>query len=286
MKTIPIYTWDELVAVANEFDVGKPPAPAYLFRGQPDARWSLHPSLLRYIKSFQIPEEEALRIEMEALEEFRGQAGILLPPNVLVATPDLLSWLSLMQHHGAPTRLLDWTESIFVAAYFAVESYLEQDGAVWFCHPGTVNRCMSETHGPVEQALQSDVQQRENFFTPGRPPVVQFLTRKSKTERMIVQQGAFSICRSVMTDHADVLEECVKAAPAKHIFGKIVISADIKQVFLRKLRAVNITAKSLFPGIDGLGKSMKELLTFATAKAQDRTPSPVGTKDIIVDLQF
>lgn len=48
---------------------------------------------------------------------------------------DNASWLFLMQHYGLPTRLLDWSESILVATFFACSERDGEDGDVWGLHP-------------------------------------------------------------------------------------------------------------------------------------------------------
>jgi FRG domain-containing protein len=52
---------------------------------------------------------------------------------------DGLSWLFLMQHYGAPTRLLDWTENPLVALYFSVNEQLDQDGELWILEAARLN---------------------------------------------------------------------------------------------------------------------------------------------------
>jgi len=51
-----------------------------------------------------------------------------------------------MQHHGAPTRLLDWSTSIYVAAYFAVIEQPNADGVIWIVHLDTVRNRMIEKY--------------------------------------------------------------------------------------------------------------------------------------------
>jgi hypothetical protein len=77
---------------------------------------------------------------------------------------------------------------------------------------------------------------------------------------MIAQQGFFSICCNVLSDHEQVFSESLTAPREKELFRKLVIPAQLKILFARKLRSMNITANALFPGLDGLARSVAELV--------------------------
>src|SRR5580765_7717482 len=80
------------------------------FRGHRDSRWSLLPAIKRgYLADD----------ERNFSNRFRSRAGTR--HEMLPNYDDLPSWLSLMQHYGVPTRLLDWTSSPLIALYFALE---------------------------------------------------------------------------------------------------------------------------------------------------------------------
>jgi hypothetical protein len=89
----------------------------YVWRGQRDAAWDLVSSLERSFTASKVIDGERDDREQRALSYFRAHAAGYLgwtPPE-----NDIVSWLVTMQHYGCPTRLLDWTESPFVAVYFA-----------------------------------------------------------------------------------------------------------------------------------------------------------------------
>jgi hypothetical protein len=206
-----------------------------------------------------VTEEQALWLEQRALEEFQGQAHLHLQPNTFVTTPDTLSWWTLMQHHGAPTRLLDWTASVFVAAYFAALEWPEKDGAVWAVHVDSFQTCMKNRYGQVTVA-KTEEENHAQFLQPEAPLAVTFFKRVNMTDRMVAQQGLFSICRNVLGGHEEVLVENLHNREDQILLAKYLMPAGLKPTFLRKLRAMNITARSLFPGLDGLARSAGELL--------------------------
>lgn len=231
----------------------------YAFRGHADTDWSLRPTLLRAVERVQLSESDTLELERKCLMEFKSQAHLHMAPNLLSTTPDTVSWWTLMQHHGAPTRMLDWCASIYVAAYFAVIEHPESAGAVWLVHVQSVEQFMRERYEePAFPATEKEIQKR--FLQPSAPAALFFCGRLSKTDRMVAQQGFFTVCRNILTDHGTIFEGVFDTQTPKELFRKIVIPANLKGQFLRKLRAMNITAGALFPGLDGIGRSVGELL--------------------------
>src|SRR5690349_9875868 len=116
LPTGNISTWDELSQLVSKYQKG-----GWVFRGVENAQYTLTPKIGRpewrhlgfssEVRDFQVGEERAI------LEEFKRQAR----PYVGYQITFDIEWLALAQHHGLPTRLLDWTESPLIAAFFAVE---------------------------------------------------------------------------------------------------------------------------------------------------------------------
>jgi hypothetical protein len=105
------------------------------FRGQADAQWELATSIERATRP---PANRMFlgTIEGNFIYEFRRRAHHYLasPPG----DKALLEWLALLQHYGCPTRLLDFTHSFYVAAFFAVER-ATGDAAVWAINQKKLN---------------------------------------------------------------------------------------------------------------------------------------------------
>lgn len=88
----------------------------FAFRGQAESSWGLQSTIERMVRH----SHERRRFEERSLEQFK--AKFKLYSKDMDAPEKRLSWLSLMQHYGVPTRLLDFTTSPYVALYFAIES--------------------------------------------------------------------------------------------------------------------------------------------------------------------
>jgi hypothetical protein len=105
-------SWEDLLRFLSVSDTT-----GWIFRGQPDESYALKTRLERELQSAGYHPKRWPDAERAAIGHFKSVAASQLP------TPpqdkDLLGWLFLMQHYGAPTRLLDWTTSPFVACYFA-----------------------------------------------------------------------------------------------------------------------------------------------------------------------
>jgi hypothetical protein len=121
LEKIIAYT-DEIIQRNKECEV--------YFRGNKKASYNLLPSLAR-IKNYDLE-----RIENRIYYDFVQYGGHLISPNKN-------SWdiLYLMQHHGLPTRLLDWSESLLTALYFAVKGAdSDEDAAIWVLDPFGLNK--------------------------------------------------------------------------------------------------------------------------------------------------
>lgn len=117
MKEIEISSVEKLIEQLNVLPNN------FFYRGHANADWNLQSSLERLIGD-KWSVEEALKFEDFSLAQFRSKFHLYDHENV---KPDSkLAWLSIMQHYGVPTRLLDFTESPYVALYFALEAYSPQ----------------------------------------------------------------------------------------------------------------------------------------------------------------
>ena len=248
-------------------------------RGQPDSTSSLQSSLDRILDpkadySERLAEEEAIIEKFRVLaRQYLGEAE----KQYLVGTHenDRIGALTVMQHYRAPTRLLDWTASPWVALYFAAIHHHDKDGALWwfkrkaFCDE--VGQRW-ENYGLRRHPEQNNgIDLNDTAFNTDGPPWITELNCLVPFHRIEVQQGFFTVAGRLGLDHGDLIADVMSQAAGQ--FSRIAVRASWKQEILQRLRNMNIHAKSLdYPGADIVGNDLTQDLKRAlrSATSQDQ----------------
>ncbi len=231
---ITVSTIEELVAgLAKYYEPGE----EVWFRGHSNAGWKLLPSIAR--------EPNRVLAERALIKRFQQNAV----PFLTHRPGSEWDWLLLMQHYGAPTRLLDWTESPLVGLYFAVHSAVvsdEADGALWCLSPHRLNKLASIWPDVPEDIPCFDFDDVLNPYLPSvltlehtsrlRPAAAM---ARREFPRLSAQLGVFTVT------HRDQ-EELEGAADGAHL-GKIVVPAGAKAGLRTQLNYLRITELTLFP---------------------------------------
>lgn len=162
-----------------------------------------------------------------------------------------------MQHHSAPTRLLHWSASQFVAAYFACISEHDTDGCIYLVQSGTLAKRVMDRGGPDASKLLYSWTQLEQDSTADWSFDV---TTRRPSSRMIAQSGEFSIAMDPLADHAALIHLGAEADHwNRYSHSRWIVPAALKPDILHRLHSMNVTASTLFPGVDGVGRSIAEL---------------------------
>ncbi len=221
------------------------------YRGLSNCAYELKTSLMRLGGNY-------ARLESNLLRNFRKYAH-----REVVPADSVWNWLATAQHHGLPTRMLDWTFSPYIALHFATantERY-QADGVIWVVDyikaheslPASLRELLSregsnlitaEILGRCVSTLgELDHLADETFVVFFEPP--------SLDERIVNQYALFTL----LSDPCVLLDEWLAGRP--EVYHRIVIPARLKWEIRDKLDQANITERVLFPGLDGLSSWLK-----------------------------
>jgi hypothetical protein len=223
----------------------------HAFRGVSDDGYRLETTLIRLGGCF-------ATLERHMLRAFRKYAH-----RDLAQGDSIWHWLSVAQHYGLPTRLMDWTYSPLVAMHFATANIEKSDvdGAIWALNYEQAHRLLPEHLKEVLEGeganvftvrmLADTLETLSTLDTLVGSPFVLFFEPPSMDDRIVNQFAFFS----VMSDPRALVDEWLNCHP--ELWRKVVIPAELKWEIRDKLDQANITERVLFPGLDGLSRWLK-----------------------------
>lgn len=254
----------------------------WIFRGLNNNTYELNSSLERSVKDINRRPLYFNNIFGEYICNAHNYLRIEDTPN----DNDYLEWLSLMQHHGAPTNLLDWTYSPYIASYFSVEDIdhkkICEDNkcCIWSINETVLLQLCREYF--TRNSLKGDFSVHGKQFN--KPDLFKEILNHTFTDnpgfmlpinpikrnlRLLSQQGTFTFLGNLRFDFVYNLSNLINLAksitsPPYHdedIIKKICFKSTLSDEIRHDLFLMNLTSRTLFPGIDGYSKSIKQYIS-------------------------
>lgn len=217
-----------------------------VFRGHTNKSFTLLPTLMRV---FENTGKSLEHLENNLYSDFNSLVG----PRVKFNS----SWEALyaMRHEGIPTRLLDWTENIGTALYFALDSPTIDGPHIWILNPYELNvldinsdDCLinpEETMKPYHETFVKLVVESE--IPINRLPISIYPRRTN--ERIFAQRGLFTLHGSDIRKMEDTCSSCLE---------KIEIPSNLVDKLRRIIKQFGINKYSVYPDFKGLADYLKD----------------------------
>jgi hypothetical protein len=228
----------------------------FVYRGMDDAQSDLRTGLMKLGGNIR-------EVEFHILRNFKKYAR-----QDAVRDQSEWNWLAVAQHHGVPTRLLDWSYSPYVALHFATEhtDRYDRDGIIWCVDYVAVHKLLPRALCEVLS------EERSNAFTVemldhaagsllaleklSKEDFAVFLEPPSLDQRIVNQFSIFAMMSNPLARFDEwLLKE------HGNLLRRIIIPAELKWEARDKLDQANITERVLFPGLDGLARWLQRHYT-------------------------
>ncbi len=208
----------------------------WLYRGHTDSSFELVPSLFRIEMEKLFANWDA--IELHIMNQFKAEAR----PFLKTVPNDEMEWLSLAQHYGLPTRLLDWTTNPLVALYFATENFKNgKNATVWLYGIDSTNNCFDESTWLAKKINQSPID-------------VKIINPSHIDSRITNQFGCFTIHDLPEMSNAFIPLE---KRERNDTLAKICIGNEFKKDILNELYTFGIHKGLIYPGLEGVVARIK-----------------------------
>ncbi len=256
IQTVEINTMEDLFDMISDQeyreDLGRH-RNLFIYRGEPDASFVLSTSLRRNCK------DKSHVLEPPMLLNFTKYA-ILEEPTI---EKSVWNQMILGQHHGLPTRLLDWSFSPMIAVHFAVtENDLEQmdehDSVVWRIDTHELHDMLPEKYQKIIEKYNTTVfsvdmlkevcDSVQQYDEDMQDKAMVIIEPPSLDPRIVNQYSFFSVIPDKMTDIERFLNEHTE------LTIRYIIKKELRWRIRDMLDHLNITERIVYPGLDGLSK--------------------------------
>lgn len=288
-------SWEEIYNSYLKFSIS---GRQWIFRGQENSGWRLRSTLERAIVRFGFgarqpidrctpdynqqedvlyreilaqglqgrKQHDAFDIELALLRKFKRQC--YLYTSQVPQDENIMEWLALMRHYLAPTRLLDWTYSFFVALFFAIEN-ATGNTAIWALDTDwlrdRVGQCFPDELKIFDQDQHIRRETFKELFTSSKAkPTVYAVNPYRRNRRLSIQQGIFLCPGRIDIPFEDNLVDLLSDPSANGAFCKLIIDVNCttRNAILKHLLEMNVYRAALFPGLEGFARSIETTLAY------------------------
>lgn len=242
MNTSTAITWNDYKQIISDLTKNNV---NFIFRGQQDSRWILETSFNRANRSKYPKHTFENYLKIVSYINHRYTASITKETLDVRDGFAILNYLSFLQQHGFPTPLLDWTESPYIAAYFAFKDMEPLSGDI------THVRIFAFDHISWHEAYE-----RIYEMPPSKHHVTVFSPNSKNNPRLIQQQGIHTI--SNVDNINEYIIQYEKKSDKKFLYNYD-ISIKERPHIMKELHLMGISEMSLFPGIDGTCGYVKQM---------------------------
>ena len=266
MEELKIHTisnyLDAIRLLKKNYPVDTTSAHSLLYRGLSSTEYKLLPGLLRDRHFAEY--DTLLKIERNLLLKFKQESCSIIPNHFT----ELSHWAEYAQHFGAPTRYLDWSSNPLVALYFSCNND-RKDGIVWLIHTGNYSSsAFPASYRSNKKSLQDVVEEILSGSQEYNIPIL--YSPNYFSARMSAQSSFFMVWGNRLDPFESIFEDetCYMRTSQINLseyfsqqsfLFKFIVPKEQKQQLLCELDSVGINEKTLFPGLDGVGRYVNRI---------------------------
>jgi hypothetical protein len=268
---------------------------SWIYRGQRDAGFPIRSSIERCARQM-LWERPRSELEIGIYRRFQRHAHLYV--DSIPSEEEVIEWLALIRHFGAPTRLVDWSYSFHVALFFAARAADPNEdederaigtrcAAVWaldstWLDARALDHLRDHDADDVATAYRTDLYGRryETFAAVyNRRPPVPFVLRQNcwrLNERLVAQQGVFLCPGDVERGFEENLAALVRPEDVGVHVRKLVFPKRLTLALLQRAHRSGISLATMYPGLEGFVRSLGDLAASPDVLSPRELAAPLG----------